>query len=167
MTEANAPTGERVPADVGTLHELSMVMDRMVRRHVEAVGARLRKLGFDDISPAHALMLQNIGTSGVSVRNLMERGAYNGTNLSYCLKNLLEAGYISRGQSAQDRRSASIRLTDKGTDLCERLRELSGSAAALVVRSPGDARDLDAAWRTARRLEVGWTLVTRGDDVVI
>jgi len=96
------------------LHDLPRQIERMHRRFLDVVRLGLARAGVRDISPAQAMMLGNIGEGDVSVRDLIERGYYLGSNASYNLKNLIDGGYVERRTQARDRRSAHLKLTAKG-----------------------------------------------------
>ena len=52
------------------------------------------------------------------------RRAYHlGSSISYNLKKLTENGYVSQSPSPHDKRSVHVRLTEKGTELVEMLRQ--------------------------------------------
>jgi DNA-binding MarR family transcriptional regulator len=134
--------------------DLARDVERVHRRYLDLLRAELMRLGVDDVSPAQVLMLFTIGEDELSVRDLLERGNYLGSNASYNLKRLLEAAYIERQASSRDRRSARISLAPKGHDLCARIRDIDLSYQQLLVRDPEQLRDLETTARTLRRIEV-------------
>jgi DNA-binding MarR family transcriptional regulator len=69
----------------------------------------------------------------------------------------VETGYVDRNASERDRRSARIRLSQKGQELCEAVRKLDESYQRLVARTAEEAHELEVAFRTLRRLEQAWT----------
>jgi DNA-binding MarR family transcriptional regulator len=151
----NAPSPEEdaVPLNIRHL-DLARDVERVHRRYLDLLRAELTKLGVDDVSPAQVLMLFTIGTDELSVRDLLERGNYLGSNASYNLKRLFEAAYIERQASSRDRRSARIRLAPKGHELCATIRAIDQSYQQKMVRDPEELRDLETTVRTLRRVEV-------------
>ena len=143
-------------AELAEYHGLARLIERMHRRFLDVVRAGLLRQGIDDIGPVQALMIMLIGDDEPSVRDLMERGYYLGSNASYSLKILVEAGYIERGASQRDRRTARLRLTDKGRMLRDELFRLEQVQATALVRNEAEAVDLKAAYRTLRRLDRIW-----------
>lgn len=143
-------------AELAEYHGLARLIERMHRRFLDVVRAGLLRQGIDDIGPVQALMVMLIGDDEPSVRDLMERGYYLGSNASYSLKILVEAGYIERGASQRDRRTARLRLTDKGRTLRDELFRLEQTQAMALVRNEAEAADLKAAYRTLRRLDRIW-----------
>jgi len=65
-------------------------------------------------------IVHNVITSG----ELKSRGYYQGSNVSYNLKKLVEAGYIDHQRSEIDRRSVRISLTERGKEVHRTVSEL-------------------------------------------
>lgn len=162
----------RVPEVATALHpvmhlDLMRVIERMHRRHLDLLRADLMRHGVDDVSPAQVMMLFTIGTGDISVRNLIERGYYLGSNASYSLKRLIEAGYVQRTTSERDRRSARLRLSDKGLELCRLVRTVDQDYQVRLVRGQDQAHDLNVTYRTLVRLEQEWTQAVRYPDTTV
>jgi|GEM_PF-1478317 len=136
--------------------ELVRVIERMYRRYLDRLRVDLIRIGADDISPSHAMLLFTIGDDDLSVRDLMDRGHYLGSNASYSLKQLVQSGYVDRTASARDRRSARIRLTDKGRMLCKAIKAADEVNQAQIVRSERDRMALEETFALLRKLEVIW-----------
>lgn len=152
--------GEReriaAPASQANHFELVRVIERMYRRYLDRLRVDLIRIGADDISPAHAMLLFTIGDDDLSVRDLMDRGHYLGSNASYSLKQLVQSGYVDRTASARDRRSARIRLTDKGKMLCRAVKAADEVNQDQIVRSEQDLKALEETFALLRKLEVLW-----------
>lgn len=144
--------------------ELARVIERVHRRYCDLLRVELTRLGIDDISPPQVMLLFTIGADELSVRDLLERGHYLGSNASYYLKQLADADYIHRTASARDRRSARIRLTEKGRMLCETIRCVDEGYHRLVARDDDEVRELTTTFHMLRRLEVVWTTTMRYGD---
>jgi len=151
-------------SDVSLYGDIARVIDHMQRRLHDVVRVELGRIGVDDISPMQVLMLLNIGKDELTVRDLMERGYYLGSNASYNLKHLVEQGYVDRGASTRDRRAARLRLSDKGQWLCTEVGKLEARQSAQLLRNPHDARDLETTYHMLRRLERLWGDVVRYDS---
>lgn len=164
MSDPSRPSPEPGPdagEDLAAYHDLARIVERMQRRFLDVVRMELGRLGVDDISPVQALMLMVIGGDELSVRDLMERGYYLGSNASYNLKQLVEAGYVDRGASQRDRRTARLRLSDSGRRLYGDLRRLERVQAEMLVRTEADREELAVTYRTLRRLERIWSDMIR------
>lgn len=151
-------------ADIVTHLELVRVVERVHRRYCDLLRVELLRLGIDDISPPQVMLLFTIGEDELSVRDLLERGHYLGSNASYNLKQLLDASYIQRTASARDRRSARIRLDAKGRHLCDQIRVVDETYHRLVARDADEERDLGIAFTMLRRMELVWTNAMRYGD---
>lgn len=137
--------------------EIARLIERAHRRFLDLLRVELTRLGTDDISPSQVMLLFTIGNDELSVRDLLERGHYLGSNASYNLKQLVEADYVHRSASLRDRRSARLRLTDKAMALCEAIRAMHDNVNRHSVRNVSDAQELDTAFNVLRRLELLWT----------
>lgn len=140
------------------IQDLPRQIERMHRRFLDVVRLELGRAGVRDISPVQVLMLSNIGKENISVRDLIERGYYLGSNASYNLKQLVEGGYVDRIASKRDRRSALLKITAKGEDVLQKLGALEQKWAAKLLDESAALetthaflRDLERCWSDAVR----------------
>ncbi len=145
------PPGGAAPV---TPLEIGRLIERAHRRFLDVLRAELTRLGVDDISPSQVMLLFNIGNDELSVRDLLERGHYLGSNASYNLKQLVDAEYVHRAASQRDRRSARLRLTAKAQSLCDTIRATHESRQ---VSQDDESDELTIAYGVLRRLELLWT----------
>jgi DNA-binding MarR family transcriptional regulator len=141
--------------------DIVRVVERLHRRSLDLMRTDLIKAGITDLSPSQVMMLFTIGSADLSVRELIERGYYLGSNASYILKRLVEGEYIVRMTSERDRRSARVRLSEKGLALCETIRQIDRTYHRLVTRSEDESRDLEITFQTLMRLEKTWSNALR------
>ena len=134
------------------LESISLI-ERLHRQFLDVVKAELDGLGMRDINNVQSLILFNIGTEELTVGELTQRGYYLGSNVSYNLKKMVEAGYILQERSPHDRRSVRIRLSDKGVALWQRLSEMFRRHAG---RLEAAGHSLDQANASLRDLERFW-----------
>ncbi len=153
------PSASLPPARL--IHDLPRQIERMHRRFLDVVRLELGKEGVRDISPVQIMMLGNIGREDISVRDLIERGYYLGSNASYNLKQLVESGYVNRIASARDRRSAILKITAKGEDVLKKLTALEQRWAAPLLEAEGTLAALETAHATLRALERCWSDAVR------
>lgn len=132
---------------------VTRLIERLHRLYLDVIRTELARLGVDEISAVQALLLSNIGTAEVNVRTLMERGYYQGSNASYNLKKLVEAGYLEQFRSPHDRRATIVRATDKGQALSARIERLESEFAAaydsdgtVFAALLGQLADLERGW---------------------
>jgi len=150
-------------AGKGVCYDLARLIESMNRRFQDVVRFEMARIGVDDLSAAQVLMLMHIGNEELSVRDLLERGNYLGSNASYNLKHVVEAGYVDRGACARDRRTARLKLSAKGLWLCEELRRLETARNDALIRTEADAADFDTTYRILRRVERSWCDLIRYD----
>ena len=67
--------------------------ERSHRQFLEVIQLELDRLQVRDINNIRASILLNIGDSEMTVSELVYSGCYLGTNVSYNLRKLSEAGY--------------------------------------------------------------------------
>jgi DNA-binding MarR family transcriptional regulator len=145
--------------------DLPRLIERMHRRYLDVVRIELAKHHFFDISPVQAVMLATIGGPGgneeISVRDLIERGYYLGSNASYNLKNLVDGGYVDRQVAVRDKRSAQLKLSAKGRDVLNILIALNKTMAENLIKNEG--REIEITYQTLRAFERRWTEAIRAE----
>ncbi len=137
--------------------EIIALVERLHRQFLELVKLELDTNGVHDINNVQAMILYNIGDLEMTVGELTLRGCYLGSNVSYNLKKMLENGYIVQERSSHDRRSVRVRLSEKGTDLHLKMKQMHERHLASLGQGVVQADDLVSAHRTLRRLERFWT----------
>ncbi|MBQ0824645.1 MarR family transcriptional regulator [Microvirga terrae] len=165
MSRTEGPQAPQAEPTGITHIEIVRVIERLHRRSLDLVRADLIEAGIDDLSPSQVMMLFTIGSNELSVRDLIERGYYLGSNASYSLKRLVEAEYVIRTASERDRRSARIRLSEKGRALCDLIRRNDKAYQQLVARNEAEMRDLETTFRTLKRIEQTWSNAVRYRDM--
>lgn len=141
----------------GYLEALALI-ERLHRLLLDVIKDEFERVGKFDVNPVQALLLFNIGSKVMTAGELKNRGYYQGSNVSYNLKKLVETGYIDHQRCDIDRRSVRVRLTEKGievhrmvADLFQRhAEELAGSGRLRADGIEGMNRDL-------RSVERYWT----------
>lgn len=92
----------------GYLESLSLV-ERLHRLLLDVIKDEFERVGVLEINAVQALLLYNIGDNEVTAGELKSRGYYQGSNVSYNLKKLVEMGYMHHQRSEIDRRSVRVR----------------------------------------------------------
>jgi DNA-binding MarR family transcriptional regulator len=136
--------------------EVISYVERLHRQFLEVVKLELDGLGVRDINNVQAMMLFNIGDTEMTVGELILRGCYLGSNVSYNVKKMVENEYLAHERSVYDRRSIHVRLTEKGIKLRDSLIGMHRRHAEMLSRAAVSAEDLQAAGVTLRRLERFW-----------
>jgi DNA-binding MarR family transcriptional regulator len=114
--------------------KLLHLIERLHRQLLDVIKDELDRLGQSDINAVQALLLYNIGDSELTAGELRSRGHYLGSNVSYNLKKLVEAGYIRHKRSDTDRRSVRVSLTESGTEVRNTLVRLFDRQLGSVVQ---------------------------------
>lgn len=136
--------------------ELTRLIERLHRRFLDVLRAELGRMGVKELNAVQALLLSNIGTEEIAIRDLVERGYYQGSNVSYNIKKLTDMGYLEQERSQHDRRSVTVRLTQKALDVVERVHQLEDANAGAVERSGLDAEEMTHSAETLRKIERTW-----------
>ena len=136
--------------------EVISLIERLHRHFLEVVKLELDGLGIYDINNVQGMMLFNIGDAEMTVGELILRGCYLGSNVSYNLKKMVENGYLVQERSVHDRRSIHVRLTDKGRDLRDRLSVMHRRHVEMLAQTTITDTDLQGVVVTLRRLERFW-----------
>lgn len=134
------------------------LVERLHRLLLDVVKDEFERLGIFEINAVQALLLFNIGEAEVTAGELKTRGYYQGSNVSYNLKKLVELGYMHHQRSEIDRRSVRVKLTEKG----RRLRDVVGKlfathAEGLMSRGVVDMDGMDLITGSLRRIERYWS----------
>ena len=135
-------------------------VERLHRQFLEVVKLELEGFGIRDINNIQAMMLFNIGEAQMTVGELILRGCYLGSNVSYNVKKMVENEYLAHERSVHDRRSIHVRLTEKGIKLRDSLTAMHRRHAEMLSRAAVSADDLQTAGVTLRRLERFWMRAT-------
>lgn len=141
---------------LGYLENLALI-ERLHRLLLDVIKDEFERLAILEINPVQALLLFNIGENEVTAGELKSRGYYQGSNVSYNLKKLVDLGYMHHQRSEIDRRSVRVRLTEKG----RRVRHLIDGlfvrhAEAMEKRGFVSAAAMEDVNQTLKRMERFW-----------
>ncbi len=155
QTTEQAPQGTEF---LGSYLETLSMVERLHRLLLDVIKDEFERLGLLDINSVQALLLFNIGENEVTAGELKSRGYYQGSNVSYNLKKLVEAGYMHHQRCEIDRRAVRVRLTEKGRNIRGIVNELferhaEGMAQKDVIGEVG----LQSINSVLRRVERYWT----------
>lgn len=134
------------------------LIERLHRRLLDVIRARLEERGLNEINSVQALLLYNIGDNEMTAGELRSRGYYQGSNVSYNLKKMVEMGFISHRQAEHDRRAVRISLTDKGLEISNLVDDLfTRQLLELAGDELFEMEDLSRLRGTLRNLERFWS----------
>jgi len=141
----------------GYLDALSLV-ERLHRLLLDVIKDEFERVGVIEINAVQALLLFNIGDHEVTAGELKTRGYYQGSNVSYNLKKLVEMGYMHHQRCEIDRRSVRVRLTQRGREIREIVGQLfERHADGLQGKGVLGADGIDQIASSLRRVERYWT----------
>jgi DNA-binding MarR family transcriptional regulator len=146
-------------ADLKPLYlEALTLVERLHRRLLDVIKDEFDRSGRSDVNSVQALLLFNIGDSELTAGELRTRGYYLGSNVSYNLKKLVEAGYVNHERSSADKRSVRVKLTEKGQAIRERVDQLYNRQLHAVEDVVGlSVEEFDRINKALTRLERFWT----------
>lgn len=139
------------------LDTLSLV-ERLHRLLLDVIKDEFERIGLLEINAVQALLLFNVGENEVTAGELKSRGYYQGSNVSYNLKKLVETGYMHHQRCEIDRRSVRVKLTEKGRTVSRAVAALfERHAEGLQGRKVLDAQGIEEINSSLRRMERYWT----------
>ena len=155
----HSPLGETSRHGVmpGYLESLSLV-ERLHRLLLDVIKDEFERVGVLDINAVQALLLFNIGDHEVTAGELKSRGYYQGSNVSYNLKKLVDMGYMHHQRCEIDRRSVRVRLTDRGREVRDVVTGLfRRHADTLQEKGVLGPDGIDQVNHSLKRMERFWT----------
>lgn len=145
------------PARTEAYLESLQIIERLHRLLLDLVKDEFERLGRSDLTPVQALLIYHLGGAEVSAGELRSRGMYQGSNVSYNLKKLVELGYVSHERCEMDRRSVRVRLTAEGQEVRDCVTELfTRHAEGLGLSGVLDDPPIEAVNLQWRRIERYW-----------
>jgi len=134
------------------------LVERLHRLLLDVIKDEFERVGRGDVNSVQALLLYNIGDAELTAGELTSRGYYLGSNVSYNLKKLVDAGYIHHQRSTTDRRSVRVSLTEKGKEVSKVIDALYQRQLRSLEQVGGvGADDLETLNKALIRLERFWT----------
>lgn len=138
------------------LDTLSLV-ERLHRLLLDVIKDEFERLNVLELNAVQGLLLFNIGDNEVTAGELKSRGYYQGSNVSYNLKKLVEMGYMHHQRCEMDRRSVRVRLTQRGREVRDVVAKLfQRHASGLQKRAVLDMDGIDTIAGALKRVERYW-----------
>lgn len=148
----------RTAAFMASYLDALTLVERLHRLLLDVIKDEFERVGVLEINAVQALLLFNVGENEVTAGELKTRGYYQGSNVSYNLKKLVEMGYMHHQRSEIDRRSVRVRLTQKGREVRDVVAKLFATHAdGLVDGAVLDQAGIEDITTSLRRVERYWT----------
>ncbi len=143
---------------VGQYLDALALVERLHRLLLDVIKDEFERVGVLEINAVQALLLFNIGDNEVTAGELKSRGYYQGSNVSYNLKKLVEMGYMHHQRCEIDRRSVRVRLTEKGRGIRDVVAGLfERHAEGLQGKGVLGAEGIEEINSSLKRVERYWT----------
>jgi len=137
--------------------DLTRMIERLHRRFLDVLRAELNRQGVKELNAVQALLLSNIGEEEIAIRDLIERGYYQGSNVSYNIKKLTETGFLEQKPSPHDRRSIHVRLTPQALEIIKSLKIMEDQHAQTMEAFGLTPVEVEVTLKAMKRLERTWT----------
>ena len=138
--------------------EALMLIERLHRRLLDVIKDDFERSGEPEVNPVQALLLFNIADSELTAGELKTRGHYQGSNVSYNLKKLVESGYVNHERSSADKRSVRVSLTPKGLAVRARVDSMYNRQLQAIEEVVGfSVEEFERMNKALTRLERYWT----------
>lgn len=145
--------------------ELTRLIERLHRRYLDVLRTELKRAGIRDLNGVQALLLANIGVEEIAIRDLVERGYYQGSNVSYNIRKLTDLGYLDQERAAHDKRSVLVKLTKKGRGVVDLVAKSEVRNAQAFTKKLADDKGLAGAGDTLAKLERMWADYIRYGEI--
>jgi DNA-binding MarR family transcriptional regulator len=127
--------------------------ERFHRRSLDLLASELTQRRISDLNATQAMILIQMGFDEMTVSELMLRGCYLGSNVSYNLKKLTQAGYVVQHRSKHDRRIVNVSVSKKGQQVLAQLDEFYARIDEEMIRAGVNAGLLAGCEASLTRLD--------------
>lgn len=138
--------------------DILSLVERLHRRLLDVLKNYLESKGYKELNPVQALLIHNIGQHEMTAGELKSRGYYQGSNVSYNLKKLVDLGFMCHERSDYDRRAVRISLTEEGHKIRDIISELyEAQLKEIMADDLMEQSDLKQLRKSLRNLERFWS----------
>jgi DNA-binding MarR family transcriptional regulator len=120
------------------------VIGALLRMPADAIRARmlagLHEAGFDDLVPAHLIVLRYPGPENRRPSELASEARMTKQAMNYLLGEMQRLGYLERAPDPQDHRSKRVRLTRRGDAAGQTIRQIMGQIETELEQEIGPER---------------------------
>jgi len=125
--------------------------------YMDVLKTELNKLGIFDVNNMQAMILFHVGDRKLSIGEVIDKGCFIGSNVSYNVKKLTASGYLIQEASPFDRRSVYLTLTKKGKDIYTRLNKAIHDQKNIFLNYGLSEKDFDILKGILEKLEYALT----------
>ena len=136
--------------------QMMQSIELLHRRFLDVLSNELTR-NHKALSAIQALILHHIGGDSVSLGDLIARGYYQGTNLSYNIAKLGDSGFVTLTNPQWDKRSTRVCLTTSGRGVAELVGALLDDHANRLDDMGLVEADLFLLSRAFKGLEKHWS----------
>ena len=149
------------PASAQALRTLYLeslgLVEKLHRRLLDVVKDEFERQGRSDLTAVQAILLYNMGGDELTAGELKSRGYYQGSNVSYNLKKLVDLGFVSHRRSKVDKRTVRVALTNDGKKVAGIVADLYDRHIGSIEQVGGiDADEFEQLNRVMQRLDRFW-----------
>lgn len=138
--------------------EALALVERLHRLLLDVIKDEFERVGILEINAVQGLLLFNIGDNEVTAGELKSRGYYQGSNVSYNLKKLVDMGFMHHQRCEIDRRAVRVRLTQRGREIRDVVENLfMRHAEGLEHKGVMTAAGIEDITGALKRVERYWT----------
>ncbi len=138
--------------------EAITLVERLEKRLLEMIKDEFERRGRHDVNPVQALLLYKVGDAQLRASELMSRGCYLGSNVSYNLKKLVDQGLVNQQNSRNDRRAVMVSLTPAGLEVAKTVEQLYERQMASLEQLSGiTVQDFTTIITAMKRLDRFWS----------
>lgn len=112
--------------------ESMFLIEKVYKSFLNAMKRELDELGIYEVNCIQALLLYQIGKNQINISDIISKGYYSGSNVSYNIKKMVQNQYVEQIQAKHDKRSIIIKLSNKGLNLMKKLDKVFEKHADLL-----------------------------------
>ena len=119
------------------------LIEKIYRLYLDVLKSEIQKMGVLDLNHTQAMILFHVGERKISISEIVDKGHFVGSNVSYNVKKLGQAGYLQQEASEFDKRTVHISLTRKGKEIKNHLRKSVQSHGLTLSKHGLGEKELD------------------------
>lgn len=129
------------------------LIETIYRLYLDVLKSELQKLRILDLNHTQAMILYHVGDRKLSISEVVDKGYFVGSNVSYNVKKLIQSGYLEQEASTFDKRSVYIALTTKGKNVKDQIsKAIQGHPNSFAKHGLGE-KELDHLVELLHKLE--------------